>query len=74
MDMFENILLTQNMHPALNTQQAEQRWLHTRKESRDVLVNFSRKLTKDKAIRYQSLELAGWYQTVPYLRLKSQMG
>jgi hypothetical protein len=40
----------------------------------DVPVNFSRKLTKDKAVRYQSLELAGWYQTVPYLWLKSQMG
>jgi hypothetical protein len=38
-----------------------------------VPVNFSWKLTKDKAVRYQSLE-AGWYQTVPYLRLKSQMG
>jgi hypothetical protein len=30
-----------NVHPAPNTQQAEQSWLHTRKESRDVLVNFS---------------------------------
>jgi hypothetical protein len=49
-------------------------WLYTRKESRDVPVNFSWKLTKDKAVRYQSLELAGWYQTVPYLRLGSQMG
>jgi hypothetical protein len=39
-----------------------------------VPVNFSWKLTKDKAVRYQNLELAGWYQTVPYLRLKSQMG
>jgi hypothetical protein len=49
-------------------------WLHTRKESRDVPVNFSWKLTKDKIVRCQSLELAGWYQTVPYLRLRSQMG
>jgi hypothetical protein len=49
-------------------------WLHTRKESRDVPVNFSWKLTKDKEVRYQSLELVGWYQTVPYLRLRSQMG
>jgi hypothetical protein len=49
-------------------------WLHTRKESRDVPVNFSWKLTKDKVVRYQILELAGWYQTVPYLRLRSQMG
>jgi hypothetical protein len=48
-------------------------WLHTCKESRYVPVNFSWKLTKDKEVRYQSLELAGWYQTVPYLRLRSQM-
>jgi hypothetical protein len=33
-------VLTQNVHPAPNTQQAEQSWLHTRKESRDVPVNF----------------------------------
>jgi hypothetical protein len=49
-------------------------WLYTRRESRDVPVNFSWKLTKDKRVRYQSLELAGWYQTVPYLRLGSQIG
>jgi hypothetical protein len=41
--------------------------------AKDVPVNFSFKLTKDRAVRYQSLELAGWYQTVPYLRLRSQM-
>jgi hypothetical protein len=35
------LLLTQNVHPTPNTQQAEQSWLHTRKESRDVPVNFS---------------------------------
>jgi hypothetical protein len=35
------LLLTQNMHPTPNTQQAEQSWLHARKESRDVPVNFS---------------------------------
>jgi hypothetical protein len=34
---------------------------------------FSWKLTKDKAVKYQSLELAGWYQTVPYLRLESHV-
>jgi hypothetical protein len=34
---------------------------------------FFLKLTKDKAIKYQSLELAGWYQTVPYLRLESHV-
>jgi hypothetical protein len=49
-------------------------WLYTRRELRDVPVNFSWKLTKDKAVRYPSLELAGWYQTVPYLRLQSQVG
>jgi hypothetical protein len=38
-----------------------------------VPVNFSWKLTKGKAVRYQSLELAGRYQTVPYLWLGSQM-
>jgi hypothetical protein len=36
-------------------------------------VNFPWKLTKDKVVRCQSLELAGWYQTVPYLRLKSHI-
>jgi hypothetical protein len=49
-------------------------WLHTRKESRDVPVNFPWKLTKEKVVKYQSLELAGWYQIVPYLWLRSQMG
>jgi hypothetical protein len=44
-------------------------WLHTCRESQDVPVNFPWKLTKDKVVKYQSLELAGWYQTVPYLRL-----
>jgi hypothetical protein len=34
-------VLTRNVHPAPNTQQAEQSWLHTRKESRDAPVNFS---------------------------------
>jgi hypothetical protein len=38
-----------------------------------VLVNFPWKLTKDKIVKYQSLELAGWYQTVPYLRLESHV-
>jgi hypothetical protein len=34
-------VLTQNVYPAPNTQQAEQSWLHTRKKkSRDVPVNF----------------------------------
>jgi hypothetical protein len=39
-------VLTQNVHPAPNTQQAEQSWLHTRKESRDVPVNFFLKINK----------------------------
>jgi hypothetical protein len=38
-----------------------------------VPVNFPWKLTKDKVVRCQSLELAGWYQTVPYLRLESHV-
>jgi hypothetical protein len=38
-----------------------------------VPVNFSLKLTKDKVVKFQSLELVGWYQTVPYLRLQSQV-
>jgi hypothetical protein len=37
--------------------------------SQDVPVNFPWKLTKDKVVKFQNLELAGWYQTVPYLRL-----
>jgi energy-coupling factor transporter transmembrane protein EcfT len=43
------------------------------KRSQDLLVNFPWKLTKDKVVKFQSLELAGWYQTVPYLRLGSQV-
>jgi hypothetical protein len=35
----------------------------------DVPVNIPWKLTKDKVVKFQSLELAGCYQTVPYLRL-----
>jgi hypothetical protein len=44
---------------------------HAQRES-DVPVNFSWKLTKDKTVRYQNLEPTGWYQAVPYLRLRSQ--
>jgi hypothetical protein len=33
-------------------------------------VNFSWKLTKDEVVKFQSLEFARWYQTVPYLRLE----
>jgi hypothetical protein len=43
------------------------------KRSQDVPVNFPWKLTKDKVVKFQSLELAGWYQTVPYLWLESQV-
>jgi hypothetical protein len=38
-----------------------------------VPVNFPWKLTKDKVVKYQRLELSGWYQTVPYLRLESHV-
>jgi hypothetical protein len=34
-------VLTQKVYLAPNTQQAETSWLHTRKEPRDVPVNFS---------------------------------
>jgi hypothetical protein len=30
-------------------------------------------MTKDKVVKFQNLELAGWYQTVPYLGLESEM-
>jgi hypothetical protein len=33
---------------------------------------FSQELTKDEKQLDKNLELAGWYQTVPYLRLQSQ--
>jgi hypothetical protein len=65
-------VLTQNPHPAPSTQQAEQSWLNTRADSK-VCQSIFLKLTKDKAVKYQSLELAGWYQTVPYLRLESHV-
>jgi hypothetical protein len=61
-------VLMQNPHPAPSTQQDEQSWLNTRADSKRA-SQFFLKLTKDKAVKYQSLELAGWYQTVPYLRL-----
>jgi hypothetical protein len=48
-------------------------WLHTRKDSKTCQSIFSWKLTKDKVVKFQSLELAGWYQIVPYLRLESQV-
>jgi hypothetical protein len=33
---------------------------------------FSLKVTKDEKQLDKNLKLAGWYQTVPYLRLQSQ--
>jgi hypothetical protein len=65
-------VLTQNPHPAPSTQQAEQSWLNTRADSKACQSIFL-ELTKDKAVKYQGLELAGWYQTVPYLRLESHV-
>jgi hypothetical protein len=56
-------------HTASRTKLASHAQGITRRASQFFL-----KITKDKAVRYQSLELAGWYQTVPYLRLRSQMG
>jgi hypothetical protein len=43
--------------------------LSTRADS-EACQSISLKLTKSNIVRCQSLELAGWYQTVPYLRLK----
>jgi hypothetical protein len=45
-------------------------WLNTRADSKACQSIFL-KLTKENIVRCQSLELAGWYQTVPYLRLKA---
>jgi hypothetical protein len=44
------------------------------KRFQDVPVHFPWKLTKDKVVKFQSLELAGWYQTVPYLRPEKPCG
>jgi hypothetical protein len=65
-------VLTQNPHLAPRTQQAEQAGL-THEQIPKRASQFFLKLTKDKAVKYQSLELVGWYQTVPYLRLKSHV-
>jgi cell division FtsZ-interacting protein ZapD len=62
----------QNPHPASSTQQAEQSWLKTRAESKACQSIFL-KLTKDDKQLDKNLELAGWYQTVPYLRLESHV-
>jgi hypothetical protein len=65
-------VLKQNPHPMPSTQQAEQSWLNTQADSKACQSIFL-KLTKDKVVKCQSLELAGWYQTVPYLRLESHV-
>jgi hypothetical protein len=65
-------VLMQNLHPAPSTQQAEQSWLNMRTDSKACQSIFL-KLTKGNAVRCQSLELAGWYQTVPYLQLGSHV-
>jgi hypothetical protein len=67
-------VLTQNVHLAPNTQQAEQAVFTRAKNHKTCQSIFLKKLTKDNVVKHQSLELAGWYQTVPYLRLQSQMG
>jgi hypothetical protein len=59
--------LTQNLHPTSSTQQVKQAsFTHEHIPRRASQF----KLTKDKVIKFQSLELAEWYQTVPYLRLE----
>jgi hypothetical protein len=66
-------LLTQNLHLAPSTQQAEQASF-TREEIMRRASQFFLKINKkDKVVKFQSLELAEWYQTVPYLRLESQV-
>jgi hypothetical protein len=55
-----------------STQQAEQSWHNTRAESEACLSIFL-KLTKDEKQLDKNLELAEWYQTVPYLWLESQV-
>jgi hypothetical protein len=47
-------------------------WLNTRADSKAFQSIFL-KSTKGNAVKCQSLELAGWYQTVPYLRLESHV-
>jgi hypothetical protein len=68
----QDSLLTQNLHLAPSTQQAEQAGF-TREEITRRASQFSLKINKKKVVKFQSLELAGWYQTVPYLRLESQV-
>jgi hypothetical protein len=51
-----------------STQQAEQASF-THEEIPRRASQFSLKINK-KVVKFQNLELAGWYQTVPYLRLE----
>jgi hypothetical protein len=62
----------QNQHLVPSTQQAEQSWLNTRAES-EACQSIFLKLTKDEKELDKNLELAGWYQAVPYLRPESQV-
>jgi hypothetical protein len=62
----------QNQHLAPSTQQAEQSWLNTRAGS-EACQSIFLKLTKDEKQLDKNLELVGWYHTVPYLRLESQV-
>jgi hypothetical protein len=62
----------QNQQPTPSTQQAERSWLNARAES-EACRSIFLKLTKDKKQLDENLELAGWYQVVPYLRLESQL-
>jgi hypothetical protein len=68
-DQISTLLLTQNPHLAPSTQQAEQAGFTHEEITRRASQFSLKKLTKDKVVKSQSLELAGWYQTVPYLRL-----
>jgi hypothetical protein len=61
----------QNLHLTPSTQQAEQASFTREKIPRRASQFFLKKITKDKVVKFQSLELAGWYQTVPYLQLES---
>jgi hypothetical protein len=63
-------LLTQNLHLTPSTQQAEQASFTREKIPRRARQFFLKINKKDKVVKFQSLELAGWYQTVPYLRLE----
>jgi hypothetical protein len=52
-------VLTQKVHLAPITQQAEQAGFTRAKSHETCQSIFPEKLTKDKGVRYQSLELAG---------------